>query len=159
MGALLRNPVTVYRETSRVERQRTYNPGAPGADPWYDQDLMAIFSPATVSLSIPVTDLVPGPAELGIDLGRSYMIGDKAEDILFGRNIGAVPVLVLTGSGREAQAKLVHSAKLSSVGQMVAGISTVDHSGASRVRHVVRGAPPDARTTATRLRASLFIHP
>jgi D-glycero-D-manno-heptose 1,7-bisphosphate phosphatase len=45
-------------------------------------------------------------AELGIELSRSYMIGDKAEDILFGRNIGAAPVLVLTGSGRESLAKL-----------------------------------------------------
>ncbi|HKH43923.1 MAG TPA: SdrD B-like domain-containing protein [Thermoanaerobaculia bacterium] len=73
-GSQLRNPVTVYRETARVERQLAYNPGAPGADPWYDQDLMAIFSPASVSLSIPVSDPVidltggAGPAELGIDL-------------------------------------------------------------------------------------------
>ncbi len=39
-------------------------------------------------------------ADLGIDLANSYMIGDKADDILFGMNIGAAPVLVLTGSGR-----------------------------------------------------------
>jgi D-glycero-D-manno-heptose 1,7-bisphosphate phosphatase len=45
-------------------------------------------------------------ADLGIDLAHSYMIGDKAEDVLFGVNIGAVPVLVLTGSGRESLAKL-----------------------------------------------------
>jgi len=45
-------------------------------------------------------------ADLGIDLGRSYMIGDKAEDIIFAMNIRAVPVLVLTGSGRESLAKL-----------------------------------------------------
>jgi D-glycero-D-manno-heptose 1,7-bisphosphate phosphatase len=45
-------------------------------------------------------------ADLGIDLGSSYMIGDKAEDIIFGLNIRAVPVLVLTGSGREALAQL-----------------------------------------------------
>jgi D-glycero-D-manno-heptose 1,7-bisphosphate phosphatase len=45
-------------------------------------------------------------ADLGIDLAQSYMIGDKAEDVLFGMNIGAVPVLVLTGSGRESLAKL-----------------------------------------------------
>ena len=43
----LRNPVTVYRETVRAESQNLYNPAAPGNDPWYDQDLMAIFSPAT----------------------------------------------------------------------------------------------------------------
>jgi D-glycero-D-manno-heptose 1,7-bisphosphate phosphatase len=45
-------------------------------------------------------------AELGIDLASSYMIGDKAEDIIFGINIQAVPVLVLTGSGRESLTKL-----------------------------------------------------
>jgi len=44
--------------------------------------------------------------ELDIDLHRSYMIGDKVEDILFGRNIGARPVLVLTGYGRQAQGRL-----------------------------------------------------
>jgi hypothetical protein len=69
-GSQVRNPVTVYLETSKVERQRAYNPGAPGADPWYDQDLMAIFSPASVSLTVPVSDPVPnaGTARLGIDL-------------------------------------------------------------------------------------------
>ena len=45
-------------------------------------------------------------AELGIELSQSYMIGDKIEDILFGMNIRAVPVLVLTGSGRESLTKL-----------------------------------------------------
>lgn len=43
-------------------------------------------------------------ADLGLDLGSSYMIGDKVEDILFGRAIGAVPVLVLTGYGRKSRA-------------------------------------------------------
>jgi D-glycero-D-manno-heptose 1,7-bisphosphate phosphatase len=45
-------------------------------------------------------------AALGLDLGASYMIGDKVDDILFGRNIGAAPILVLTGYGRAAQAAL-----------------------------------------------------
>ncbi len=45
-------------------------------------------------------------AELGIDLANSYMIGDKTEDILFGMNVGAVSVLVLTGSGRESLSQL-----------------------------------------------------
>lgn len=45
-------------------------------------------------------------ADLGIDLGSSYIIGDKTEDMLLGRNIGAVPVLVLTGSGRESLSQL-----------------------------------------------------
>jgi D-glycero-D-manno-heptose 1,7-bisphosphate phosphatase len=56
----------------------------------------------------------PGPgmgrraaAELGIDLSRSYMVGDKAEDVLFGLNIGATPILVRTGYGPIAEPKLV----------------------------------------------------
>ncbi len=44
--------------------------------------------------------------ELGIDLERSYMVGDKVEDIEFGRNIGARTVLVLTGYGRESEQRL-----------------------------------------------------
>lgn len=46
-------------------------------------------------------------SDLGIDLTNSYMIGDKTEDVLFGMNIGAVPVLVLTGSGRESLSQLL----------------------------------------------------
>ena len=44
--------------------------------------------------------------ELGLDLGASFMVGDKPDDVLFGLNIGAVPVLVLTGYGRLAPAAL-----------------------------------------------------
>ncbi len=44
--------------------------------------------------------------ELGLDLASSFMVGDKPDDILFGRTIGAVPVLVLTGYGRSASAAL-----------------------------------------------------
>ncbi len=44
--------------------------------------------------------------ELGLDLGASYMIGDKPADVLFGLNVGAVPVLVLTGYGQGAPAAL-----------------------------------------------------
>ncbi len=44
--------------------------------------------------------------ELQIDLKYSYMVGDKVEDILFGVNIGARPILCLTGFGRESLLKL-----------------------------------------------------
>ncbi|MGB8951896.1 MAG: HAD family hydrolase [Candidatus Aminicenantales bacterium] len=44
--------------------------------------------------------------DLQIDLKRSYVIGDKVEDILFGINIQASPILVLTGYGQEARQKL-----------------------------------------------------
>lgn len=39
---------------------------------------------------------------LDIDLQKSYMIGDKVEDILFGVNIQSQSVLVLTGYGRDS---------------------------------------------------------
>lgn len=66
----LRNPVTVYLETARAERQSLYNPAAPGDDPWYDQDLMAIFSPASSTHTLTLSDPEPsaGPARLGVDL-------------------------------------------------------------------------------------------
>ena len=39
-------------------------------------------------------------AELGLDLTRSTMIGDKPSDLAPGREVGAATVLVLTGYGR-----------------------------------------------------------
>jgi D-glycero-D-manno-heptose 1,7-bisphosphate phosphatase len=44
--------------------------------------------------------------DLGLDLVRSYMIGDKAEDVLFGTNLGATPILVRTGYGPSVEARL-----------------------------------------------------
>lgn len=44
--------------------------------------------------------------DLNIDLKRSYMIGDKVEDILFGLNIDAQPILVKTGFGRKSLTEL-----------------------------------------------------
>jgi D-glycero-D-manno-heptose 1,7-bisphosphate phosphatase len=61
----------------------------------------------------------PGPslglraaADHGLDLRRSFMVGDKEDDVNFGRAIGATPVLVLTGYGREARRKLAEKAAL-----------------------------------------------
>lgn len=39
-------------------------------------------------------------AELGLDASRSFMVGDKASDVEFGRRVGARGILVLTGYGR-----------------------------------------------------------
>lgn len=44
--------------------------------------------------------------DLHIDTARSYMIGDKVEDILFGMNIQATSILLLTGYGRRSISKL-----------------------------------------------------
>jgi len=45
-------------------------------------------------------------ADLNIDCSQSYMIGDKVEDILFGNNIKAKTILVLTGYGKKSQSLL-----------------------------------------------------
>jgi D-glycero-D-manno-heptose 1,7-bisphosphate phosphatase len=44
--------------------------------------------------------------EIGLDPASSFMVGDKAVDVLFGRALGASPVLVLTGYGRAAASEL-----------------------------------------------------
>jgi len=44
--------------------------------------------------------------DLNIDTAKSYMIGDKVEDILFGMNINATPILLLTGFGQKSLPKL-----------------------------------------------------
>jgi D-glycero-D-manno-heptose 1,7-bisphosphate phosphatase len=38
-------------------------------------------------------------SQYGIDPARSYVVGDKVTDFLFGRNLGATPCLVRTGYG------------------------------------------------------------
>lgn len=45
-------------------------------------------------------------ADLDIDTESSYMIGDKVEDMLFGLNIKAQPILVLTGFGETSLPEL-----------------------------------------------------
>jgi D-glycero-D-manno-heptose 1,7-bisphosphate phosphatase len=44
--------------------------------------------------------------ELGIDTSRSYMVGDKVEDVQFGWNLGARSILVLTGYGQKSLVRL-----------------------------------------------------
>lgn len=64
----------------------------------------------------PRTGLVELAArELGIDLRRSWMIGDKSADIEMARNAGMRGVLVMTGYGAEAAAA-GHSAEFSATG-------------------------------------------
>ncbi len=46
-------------------------------------------------------------AELNLDLGRSYMVGDRWSDLEAAAGCGATPVLVLTGYGR---GELAHTA-------------------------------------------------
>lgn len=51
-------------------------------------------------------------ADLGLDLARSVMIGDKAVDLGLGRAIGARTVLVRTGHGRAEEAAAAHLADI-----------------------------------------------
>ncbi len=51
--------------------------------------------------------LVRARDEMGIDLTRSFMIGDDARDLLAGSAVGARPVLVLTGKGERHRAQAV----------------------------------------------------
>ncbi len=45
--------------------------------------------------------LIQAGADLGIDLQKSFMIGDKVADIEAAENAGCQPILVLTGYGHE----------------------------------------------------------
>ena len=47
--------------------------------------------------------LVRAGADLGLDLQKSFMIGDKIADIEAGENAGCQPILVLTGYGQESR--------------------------------------------------------
>lgn len=54
----------------------------------------------------PLPGLITGAAErLGLDLSRSWVVGDRIEDALAGRAAGCRTVLVLTGYGREESRK------------------------------------------------------
>ncbi len=65
------------------------------------------FNPPECSCRKPLPGLgLRAAEELGLSLPGSYMIGDKEGDIEFALNIGAVPILVLTGYGRKTSAKL-----------------------------------------------------
>jgi D-glycero-D-manno-heptose 1,7-bisphosphate phosphatase len=51
--------------------------------------------------------LLQAAKELGIDLSRSYMVGDKIADIEAGENAGCKSFMVLTGHGRQDSQNLV----------------------------------------------------
>jgi len=48
--------------------------------------------------------------EMGLDLGSSYMIGDRLDDLAAGAAVGATPVLVRTGNGTSELGRLARGA-------------------------------------------------
>jgi D-glycero-D-manno-heptose 1,7-bisphosphate phosphatase len=50
--------------------------------------------------------LVQAAADLAVDLGHSWMVGDKLADVEAGKRAGCRSLLVRTGYGREAEARL-----------------------------------------------------
>jgi len=50
--------------------------------------------------------LLQASVDLGIDLQKSFMIGDKLADIEAGENAGCQPILVLTGYGQESRLRI-----------------------------------------------------
>jgi D-glycero-D-manno-heptose 1,7-bisphosphate phosphatase len=50
--------------------------------------------------------LLRAAREFGIDLRGSFLIGDKASDVLAGRAAGVTPILVATGYGAAARAQV-----------------------------------------------------
>jgi len=49
--------------------------------------------------------ILKAEADLGIDLGRSYLVGDTQKDMFAALNAGVKPVLVRTGYGRQVEAE------------------------------------------------------
>ena len=47
--------------------------------------------------------LLEAAEELGVDLSKSYMIGDRGSDILAGHAAGVTPVMVMTGTAEEKE--------------------------------------------------------
>jgi D-glycero-D-manno-heptose 1,7-bisphosphate phosphatase len=75
--------------------------GAPLDGIYYCPHLGAAGDPGGCACAKPNPGLaLRAAAELGLDLAGSYMVGDKADDVVFALNAGASPVLVLTGYGR-----------------------------------------------------------
>jgi len=69
--------------------------------------------------------------DLGLDLTRSFVIGDKRADLELGRAVGATAILVRTGYGREAEAKGVAAGQ--TFADLAAALAWVLHEiGASR---------------------------
>lgn len=50
--------------------------------------------------------LIQASTDLGLDLQKSFMIGDKLADIEAGENAGCQPILVLTGYGLESRLQI-----------------------------------------------------
>jgi len=56
--------------------------------------------------------LLSAAESMGIDLSASFMVGDRATDILAGKKAGCKTVLVLCGDGRRAREELAEQADI-----------------------------------------------
>jgi D-glycero-D-manno-heptose 1,7-bisphosphate phosphatase len=84
-----------------------------GADiaAFYHCPFLADGRVATYRRESPLRKPAPGmllraAQDFGLDLKRSFMVGDKADDIEAGRRAGCRTLLVRTGQGRESESRL-----------------------------------------------------
>jgi len=74
--------------------------------PHYEQSLLPQYRKNCTCRKPEIGLALQAAQELSLDLKNSYMIGDKTEDVLFGRNIQATSILVLTGFGEQSLQEL-----------------------------------------------------
>lgn len=77
-----------------------------GVDGWYFCPFHPEGTVAPYNVESPMRKPGTGMVELAardlsLDLGASWMVGDKASDVVCGRKVGMRPILVLTGFGAE----------------------------------------------------------
>lgn len=99
----------VKRVNQHIQRQLEENNA--GIDGWYYCPYHPEGTVAPYNVDSPMRKPGTGMVELAardhsLDLSASWMVGDKASDILCGRKLGMKPILVLTGFG-VAQRKIL----------------------------------------------------
>jgi D-glycero-D-manno-heptose 1,7-bisphosphate phosphatase len=111
--ATLRYPIVVVTNQRAVARGRLTKRGLAAIHQRVQQDveraggyITRFYSCVCAESGRPCPCQKPSPAmlrraqrDLDLDLSRSFMIGDKASDILCGQRAGCTSILVLTGEG------------------------------------------------------------
>lgn len=109
-GGIARGLMTrAFVEATHARMAATLARGGAHIDAWH----YCPHHPASVveGLSTPCACRKPGPgmardaaAQLGLDLGRSWVIGDHWRDVQMGQAVGARAILLRTGHGRDQEA-------------------------------------------------------